>query len=70
MGNMAVHLAVAGDVFDGDILCCLFSHESVPENFPTYFSRSNGSTVGKILNLTKEHDSSIFFCKVPQKLIR
>ena len=46
---MAVHLAVAGDVFD-DVLFCALSFlpqhvldeiwdwiESVPENFPTYF---------------------------------
>ena len=34
----AVHLAVAGDVFDGVFLCCPFSHEmsSVSEGFPTY----------------------------------
>ena len=25
--NIAVHLAVAGDVFDGVFLCCPFSHE-------------------------------------------
>ena len=24
--EIAVHLAVAGDVFDGVFLCCLFSH--------------------------------------------
>ena len=27
MWGMAVHLAVAGDVFDGVFLCCPFSHE-------------------------------------------
>ena len=27
-GKIAVHLAVAGDVFDGVFLCCPFSHES------------------------------------------
>ena len=43
----AVHLAVAGDVFDGVFLCCPFSprdvldeiwdlNESVSEGFPTY----------------------------------
>ena len=26
-GSIAVHLAVAGDVFDGVFLCCPFSHE-------------------------------------------
>ena len=25
--EIAVHLAVAGDVYDGVFLCCLFSHE-------------------------------------------
>ena len=25
--EIAVHLAVAGDVFDGVFFCCLFSHE-------------------------------------------
>ena len=25
--EIAVHLAVAGDAFDGEILCCPFSHE-------------------------------------------
>ena len=44
---MAVHLAVAGDVFDGVLFCAvvfpqdvlgeiLNRTESVPENFPTY----------------------------------
>ena len=27
VGKVAVHLAVAGDVFDGVFLCCPFSHE-------------------------------------------
>ena len=46
--EIAVHLAVAGDVFDGVILCCCFFPrdvldeisdliESVSEIFPTYF---------------------------------
>ena len=26
-GKIAVHLAVAGDIFDGVFLCCPFSHE-------------------------------------------
>ena len=26
-GEIAVHLAVAGDVFDGVFMCCPFSHE-------------------------------------------
>ena len=26
-GDIAVHLAVAGDVFDGVFLCCSFSQE-------------------------------------------
>ena len=45
--GIAVHLAVAGDVFDGVSLCCPFSPrdvsdeiwdliESVSEGFPTY----------------------------------
>ena len=25
--EITVHLAIAGDVFDGVFLCCLFSHE-------------------------------------------
>ena len=33
VGERDVHLAVAGDVFDGVLLCA----ESVPENRPTYF---------------------------------
>ena len=47
MGN-AVHLAVAGDVYDGEFLCCpLFQRDvldeiwdfinSVSEGFPTYY---------------------------------
>ena len=46
--KIAVHLAVAGDVYDGVFLCCPFSPrdvadeildliESVSEGFPTYF---------------------------------
>ena len=27
MGNISVHLAVAGDVFDSVFLCCPVSHE-------------------------------------------
>ena len=49
---MAVHLAIAGDVFDGVFLCCSFFRldvlgeiwgliESVSEGFPTYFSISS-----------------------------
>ena len=45
--EIAVHLAVAGDIFDGVFLCYLFSHEmslmrfwelieSVSVGFPTY----------------------------------
>ena len=48
MSEVAVHLAVVGDVFDGAFLCCLFYPRdildeiwdligSVSENFPTYF---------------------------------
>ena len=47
--EIAVHLAVAGDVFDGVFLCCLFPGdvlgeiwdwiESVSEGFPTYILR-------------------------------
>ena len=41
--HVAVHLAVACDVFIGVSLCCPFSHEmswmgsGVSEGFPTYF---------------------------------
>ena len=47
--EIAVHLAIAGDVYDSVFLCCPFSHkmswmgswtlvliESVSEGFPTY----------------------------------
>ena len=48
MWIIAVHLAVAGGVYDGVFLCCSFSPrqvldgilnliEPVPEGFPTYF---------------------------------
>ena len=48
MWEIAVHLAVAGGVYDGVFLCCHFSHEmswngildlieSFSEAFPTYF---------------------------------
>ena len=47
MSEIAVHLAVAGGVYDGVFLCCPFSHEIVldeiwdliesdSEGFPTY----------------------------------
>ena len=53
---MAVHLAVAGDVFDGVFLCCPFFQrdvldeiwdliESVSEGFPTYFGTSRSALI-------------------------
>ena len=41
MWEIAVHLAIAGGIHDGVVLCCPFSHEmdlieSVSEGFPTY----------------------------------
>ena len=41
-GKFAVHLAVAGSVYDSVFFCCPFAHdtswlsESVSEGFPTY----------------------------------
>ena len=39
MGNIAVHLAVAGDVFDGVFLRCPFSHEMSWMRFGTSLSQ-------------------------------
>ena len=56
MWELAGHLAVPGDVFDGVFLCCPFFQcdvldeiwdliESVSEGFPTYFFMSSDGKV-------------------------
>ena len=52
---MAILLAVAGDVFDGVLICAVFSHEmswmgsrtelSVPENFITFSCHGRSGVV-------------------------
>ena len=65
---MVVHLAVAGDVFDGVFLCCPFSPRNildefwdcigpVSENFPTYSCKQN-KTNNKIKQATLKEISS------------
>ena len=65
--EIAVHLAVAGDVFDGVFLCYPFSHEfldeiwdlieSVSEGFPTYFFNI-GQIYDKAISVVQIHNST------------